>query len=615
MRIKKMTMKKIAINTLIVLGMLLVLSSCKKWLDTPNPSAFDSETTFANAGSAEMAVLGAYAKTFDRDLYYRLGMGTDACISTENIGNSKWLLSNYEYSASIIPDGTYTAMYSAIEYANVCIEKITKLLSADQAEEAKLKMLLGECYAIRAMSYFNVVRYWGDVPYRTVPVAEAPSLFSSRVSRDSIYDGCVADLQKAVDLLPWYSEGMISTPERFSKNAAYGILARVALYAAGYSLRWDLKTYAASSVKLAQRSDAARITELYQIASDACQAVIEKGENHLLPSYETVFRDLVQGSYDQETMLEFGQYGNDVNGANIGYTNGMYSNSASIFGKASPLMEATPTLWFDYDSADTRRDVTIANYGIAADNTRQMNPYGDNRIGKFRVSWAADKGFAVNKRSIDWPWLRYSDILLMYAEAQNELHKAPTPDAIKDFNEVRIRAYGGDESKIGTTPTDYEGFRDAIMHERKLEFAFEGLRKTDLIRWGILYDTISRTKQNVIDMANRTGRYANIDVYRAYKLQAATGFNDPVVTVPYIGYKSAPSQAEMDSLQAAGYTVLNMFTGDPVPGSGDFPLKADAPWVTGLFQGIQKNKVECLPLSTSMMDDNPGLQNEQQPMY
>ena len=77
---------------------------------------------------------------------------------------------------------------------------------------------------------------------------------------------------------------MVATPERFTKNSAYGILARVALYAAGYSLRWDLNTvpYTQSSLKIAQRSDAARIKELYQIAADACKAVITKGENKLL---------------------------------------------------------------------------------------------------------------------------------------------------------------------------------------------------------------------------------------------------------------------------------------------------------------------------------------------
>lgn len=457
-------MKKIFYKISMVIFIGISFTSCKKWLDTPNPSAFDSETTFANANSAEMAVLGAYAKTFDRDIYYRQGMGTDEDISIEGIGGSKWLLSNYQYSASIIASDVYNAMYSAIEYANVCIKNLNVMTAKDSAEKKKINMLLGESYAIRAMSYLNVVRYWGDAPYSTIPVADAGTLNSSRVSRDTIYDGCVADLQKAVQLLPWYSEGMISTPERFSKNSAYGILARVALYAAGYSLRWDLKTYAQSSVKLAQRSDPARIKALYQIASDACNAVITRGENSLLPSFETVFRDLVTGKYDKETMLEFGQYGNDVNGSNIGYTNGMFTNSSSIYGKALPLIGVIPTLWFDYEEGDTRRGVTIANYGITANNTRQMNPYGNNTIGKYRASWMTDKGFGVNKRSIDWPWLRYSDILLMYAEAQNELNLSPTPDAISAFQKVRTRAFGGNSALDGVIPTDYQGFKNAIMH-------------------------------------------------------------------------------------------------------------------------------------------------------
>jgi len=605
-------MKKIFHKIMMVLAASVLLASCKKWLDTPNPSAFDSETTFATVSSAEMAVLGAYAETFDRDYYYRLGDGNDESISTEGVGNSKWLLSNFEYSASIIPDDPYTAMYRGIEYANVCIKNLSTMKAGDSAEQKKINMLLGECYAIRAMNYFNVVRYWGDVPYSTVPVADAGTLYSSRVSRDTIYDGCVADLQKAVQLIPWYSEGMIPTPERFSKNSAYGILARVALSAAGYSLRWDLNTYAQSSVKLAQRPDAARIKELYQIASDACYAVISKNENSLQSSFETVFRNIVQGKYDNETMLEFGQYGNDVNGSSIGYSNGIYSNTGSMFGKASPVMMAIPTLWFDYQDGDTRRDVTIANYTITASNIREMSPYGGIRIGKFRITWMDDNGVAVNKRNIDWPWLRYSDVLLMYAEAQNELNHTPTADAISAYEKVRIRAFGGNASKIGNTPSDYQGFRNAIINERKLELAFEGLRRTDLVRWGVLYDTIKQAKQNVIDMANRAGKYAGIDLYRAYKQEAATGFDDPVVGVPYIGYKTQPSDAEMDSLKTAGYTILNMLTGS---GQGSSSLQESQPWVQGLFEGLQKNAMECLPLSINMMDNNPGLQGEQQPMY
>ncbi|QEC71890.1 RagB/SusD family nutrient uptake outer membrane protein [Arachidicoccus ginsenosidivorans] len=610
-------MKSLYKNTLylIIIALATCFVSCKKWLDMPNPSAFDSQTTFATVSAAEMAVLGAYAKTFNRDIYCRLGDGNDASISSEGIGGSKWLLSNFEYSSALVPSDTYNSMYSGIEYSNVCISHLKEMKGKDEAEQKKINMLLGECYAIRAMSYFNLVRYWGDVPYRTIPVAADTSMYSSRVSRDTIYDGCIADLQKAVELLPWYSEGMISTPERFSKNSAYGILARVALYAAGYSLRWDLNTYAAGSVKLSKRADAGKIKQLYQIASDAADKVIKQGENALLPSFETVFRNLVQGKYDNETMLEYGQYGNDVNGGGIGYTNGMFTNSSSIYKKALPLIAAIPTLWFDYRPGDQRRDVSIANYSVTADNERQLNPYGNNRIGKFRATWMLDNGAAVNKRNINWPWLRYSDVLLMYAEAQNELYDGPTSEAKEALTEVRTRAFGGDKSKIGAIPSNYADFKSALIEERKLELAFEGLRRTDLVRWGVLYDTITAARQNVLDMANKTGRYANIDVYRAYQLKKATDFNDPVVAVPYIGYKAKPSETVIDSLTAAGYTLLDMFTGAPAAGAGDFPLESTAPWVTGLFEGAKKNKMEIMPLSDGMIDDNPGLQGEQMPSY
>ena len=606
-------MKNIFYHISLLLATGVLLGSCKKWLEMPSETAYDSETTFQTVSKAEMAVLGIYDLTFNREIYYQFGMGTDECISTESETNSKNRFSNYVYSPDIVPTDTYTSMYRAIEYANVCIKKLSEMEGANEAEQKKINMLLGESYAMRAMCYLNVVRFFGDLPYPTIPVQDAGTFNSSRVSRDTIYDGCVADLQKAIELLPWKSEGMIPTPERFSKNAAYGILARLALYAAGYSLRWDLNSYSAGSVQLAQRSDANRIRELYQIASDACKAVIDRKENSLLPGYETVFRDLVNNRYNNETMLEYGQYGNNVNRSAIGYTNGMAAHTNSIYGKAEPLMAALPTLWYDFEEGDERRDVSIATYGITSDNKRQMNPYGSNRIGKFRVTWKNEAGTAINKRDINWPWLRYSDVLLMYAEAQNELNNGPTAEGKAAYEEVRTRAFGGDASIIGVTPSTYQEFKDAIIHERKLELAFEGWRRTDLVRWGIHYEALSQAKQNVIDMANKTGKYANIDLYRAYKLETATSFNDPVVAIPYIAFKTAPTPEERTQLEADGYTILEMHSN--VAPHGGQALKADQPWVQAIFRGLEKNKVELLPLNTTTIDNNPGLAGQQHPLF
>jgi starch-binding outer membrane protein, SusD/RagB family len=598
-----------------ILGISLVMTfnSCKDWLDMPSETKYNSVSVFESVSKAEMAVVGCYPYTFNRELYYQLGMGTDECISSESETNSKNQIANYVYTTTNAPTSTYTAMYTGIEYANVCIKNLSQMSSSDESEQKKINMLLGESYAIRAMNYLNIVRFFGDVPHPTIPVLDMSTFTSSRVSRDTILDGCVRDLQKAIDLLPWKSEGMVTTVERFTKNSACGILARVALYAAGYSLRWDLNTYAASSVKLAQRDNTDRIKELYKIAIDACTKVIKQGEDGLLTNYETVFRNLVNKVYNKESMLEIGQYGTDANGYVIGYTNGMYAHASCMYGKSQPAMLALATYWFDFEEGDTRRDVSICNYSIASDNIRQMNTYSSNTIGKYRVSWKKSIGTEISKRDINWPMLRYSDVLLMYAEALNEYNNGPTQEAIDKFEEVRIRGYGNDKTKIGTTPTEYQSFRDAIIKERKLELGFEGWRRTDLIRWGILYETLTETKQNVINMANRTGKYTDIDLYRAYKKVAATTFEDAVVSVPFIGYKTIPSDAEKQTLTTNGYTLLEMHGSTSLSYANR--LGENVAWVVSLFRGLEKNKVELLPLNQTIIDVNSGLTGQQHPLY
>lgn len=604
-------MKRI-LNITCIAAAALMLSSCKEFLEIPSETKFDSETIFESVDRAEMVVVGAYSNTFNREFYYQLGMGTDECFSTEGETNSKNQIANYVYTTSNTPTSTYTAMYTGIEYANVAISGLQKMEVSSESEKRKVNMLLGEVYAIRAMNYLNVVRFFGDVPYSTEPVAESGIFESSRVSRDTIYDGCVADLQKAIELLPWKSEGMVGTPERFTKNSAYGMLARVALYAAGYSLRWDLNSYAPGSVTIARRSDAARVKELYRIAADACKAVIDRGENALVPSYEAVFRDLINGRYNSESMLEYGQYGADNNGSSAGYTNGIFSHTNAMFGKSQPAMAVMPTYWFDFGEGDTRRDVTICNYGINSDNSRQMNSYSSNTIGKFRVNWAEKLGTAINKRDINWPVLRYSDVLLMYAEALNEYHNGPTAEAIGAFEKVRARGYAGNTAAMGQTPGDYEGFRRAIINERKLELGFESWRRTDLARWGILYETLNETKQKLIRLSERAQEFADADAYRVYKKTVATSFADPVVAIPYTGYKQM-SSADSTQMIKGGFTVLRMHGVSPLYSQG--ALTPNAALVTNLFRGLEKNKVELLPLAISIIDVNSGLQGQQHPKY
>ncbi len=613
-------MKKNILYIGIAATLLLCATSCNDYLDIPSESKYDSESVFENANKAEMAVLGCYPQTFNREYFYQLGMGTDECFSTEGETNSKNQIANYVYTSSNSPTGLYNAMYQGIEYANVCIKKLEGMSSTNSTEQKKLNHLLGEVLAIRSENYFNLIRFFGDVPFITTPTADASTFYSSRTSRDTIYDHIIADMQRATNLLSWRSENVVSSEtERFTKNAAYGVLARISLYAAGYSLRWDLDTYDPSTVKMAQRSDQARIKQLYQIAADACKAVIDKNENSLLPKYETVFRDILEKKFDNETMLQIGQAGSQVNSFNVGYTNGIFSHTNTIYGKAAPQMIANPIYYFDFESGDERRDVSICNYGYAGTNDkkgeRQLNGLPSNTIGKFRVDWKSDAGVSASTREIDFPILRYSDVLLMYAEALNELNNGANNQAVNALTQVRARAFGGDVSKIGEIPADHDAFLKAIQDERKLEFGFECLRRTDLCRWNILYETLTQTKKDLLVLANGEGRFADYVAkhYAAYKTETPSGFNESTIAMNW----TPITKSDSITYAKQGYKVQNMFSGTSgFINDGHRIDKSEAWMTTSLFRGLTKNQVEILPLNTSsIIDINKGLEGQQHPLY
>jgi len=653
---------------------LLAFTSCEDWLNMPSESKADSSTVFESLDRAEMAVVGAYNSLNTQELGYQLLMGTDECVSTES--NSKYNVSNYDYTnTSSMLNSTYTSMYKAIEYANVCIKNLPAM-SVSEGEQTKLNGLLGEAFAVRAYAYWCIVRFYGDVPYTDVPTSDLTTYSSSRVSRDIIYDNCVADLQRAVELLPWYDEGYLKTPERISKNAAYGILARVALYAAGYSLRWDLNTvpYDKATVKIAQRDDTERIRELYQIAADACKAVIVHGKNGLLDDYDQIFRDLGNQTYNEETIFEFGSYGPNGTNVRTGYTNGIptsgQDNSTGGMGKGGGAMIAMPTFYFEFDKDDQRRDVSICNYGLKLSsngNEYQMNTFAGMGVGKYRINWKSEKGTKDDRRDINWPLLRYADVLLMYAEALNELNNGATVEAVNAVKQVRMRAFRNDEDKIGTIPTSYEDFRNYIIKERKLELSNEGLRKSDLARWGILVDYLTEEKAKLVRLCNREGEYVDVKPYRAYKLTSTPKFLDPTIALDYIemdeddvkpilttyelqklhimnngssGYvektfyevgdkvyytkDAVPAGQKVEEVK---YTILNMFSVRTIKQKGnlsveekkeagvdengnltgvDVTICANNAWITGntgIYYGMKKNMVEILPFSTTAIID------------
>ena len=132
-----------------------------------------------------------------------------------------------------------------------------------------------------------------------------------------------------------------------------------------------------------------------------------------------------------------------------------------------------------------------------------------------------------DKSNVNWYFLRYSDVLLLYAEALNEWKGSPTPEAYAAINEVRRRAYGNNDHDLkGLSPED---FRQAIQDERAYELAFEGHRRMDLVRWGIYYKTV-KTTSNAINLwfqdndpeknkpYNTAGRYTKLGKHELFPI-------------------------------------------------------------------------------------------------
>jgi hypothetical protein len=604
-------MKKVKYITQIAAAAVVAFcaTSCEEWLDMPSETKYDSSSIFVSPEKAEMAVLAAYASAYHSDLNYRLMSGTDECMATERT-NSKYPLSQYVAGSENVPDGVYTTMYTTIERTNSCI----KGLSSMDLDNPRVAQLLGEAYALRAWAYFNVVRFWGDVPFQIIPTVEAETFELPRTDRDVIYDQCIADLQEAVRLTHWKSE-MNLPSERISKSTAYGILSRVALYAAGYSLRWNLDVEP-QYANLAKRDDAARITELYTIARDACQEVITNGGHTLLANYDQIYRDIATKKYNNETMWEYGVYGASQSSQSPGYTSGISVATNTFYSKGGPQIAPMPTLYFDYDTLDQRRDVSICSYAInnGATLMATMVDYAQVKIGKYRVTWKSDNLYGDGRTNINMPLLRYSDVLLMFAEADNELNGAPSTAAKDAYEEVRKRAFRGDVSKIGATPTDKDGFFNAIVNERKLELCFEGgaLRRTDLVRWGIHYTVLTAEAERMKRLGAATGEYANLNTYAAYREEKMDKYEHPTIAIPvYKYFKGAISTTDTAGFADAGYSVVdlrrNLYTTD---------AKTEVmPWVNEFFIGVTYNKTELLPLSNNMMNDNPMIRDQQHPGY
>lgn len=496
-------------------GMLLWMTACQDTLTEHPDSYYDKEDFFTSEANAEMGIIGIYnvlptlygdnemAFGASDDTYYASGTNTD---------NARRDIAHYMLSTTNkYVEAVWQATYQGIERANYMIEGIQEMQGF--AENEKLQSLVAEAKFLRAFLSFNLVKYWGDVPYKTTLTGSYEEAYQPRTSREVIYDQIVDDLDDAKENMSWANEA--SSPERATQGAARALLMRVLLQRAGYSLQMD-GTMTRPEEELRQTYFAKVIDEWEAFQENGYHDFYEGG-------YEALFKSFSAGElHSKESIFEVAFYTVDGRTGARGYW-GTYNGplvaapgieateTDKFMGRANALFRVIPE-WRDFfEESDVRRDVMICTYQYDWDKTLYNHVKKDNirnkknwYPGKWRREWMPLGYKDPNITDVNYCSLRYADVVLMAAEAYNETGE--TAQAWKLLNRVRQRA-GATEitsanyaslmksPKVYDLPFIEDGdeagrFRTALYWERGFELAFELQRRFDLLRWGVLGDAL-----------------------------------------------------------------------------------------------------------------------------
>jgi hypothetical protein len=581
---------------IIAFGVLSTVISCKKYLTIQPKSSFDESFVFGSVLNATNAVLAVYGHLTGESAYgSRLSMlytvDTDESLGTSNTSagggdNGAKAMARYNVTSdNAILEAPFNQLYSGIESANICIKNIPAMAqysNGSATEQSALKRLYGECLALRAQFYFELIRNWGDIPAQFEPSSDQKDLNLPKTDRDIIYDHILNDLKTAEDIVPWRNEAGVAVDERIKKGGIKALRAKIALFRGGYSLR-------SASNTMERRSD---YLDYYKIARDECKEIMDSQRHKLNPSFESVFK----GSLDAHTIEPNGEVLFEVALAGgLSTTDGrLGSYDGNQFGNnPGGGVKMLPTYYYAFDQLDTRKDVTVTDYIV---NTSGYKLAGNTAAllvlfsGKFRMDWQTNPTVslttATSYTSVNWPIIRYSDVLLMFAEADNELNNGASADAKTAFEQVRKRGFLGNETAIGVTPTDKIGFFNAIVNERWLEFGGEGVRKYDLIRWNLLGQKLADAKSNLTKMMSNQAPYASLPIARYYKNSSTTMVWSASMYVP------------ASATTPTGYTKVNWTTG------------ISAAFITNIADTFKPNHCELLPLPQAVTNANPNVKQD-----
>lgn len=525
--------------TLLVL--VVGLGSCTKQLEEKTFSFLSPETFYKNESDAKTAIAGVYNALYSWDMYMQ-PMWSMSILDDDHVSGVDWFLGttgagNPQGYWGV--NGPWVGCYTIIARANTVLENVEKI-NANIDPEVKTR-ILGEAYFLRAWSYFHLVQLYGGVPIRLKSLTADPNPNIPRATVKETYQVVIDDLKKAETMLFPAGHSKAGDPGHATRGLAKSLLAKVYLTMASGSLAnanvivrgGTDNGYYTHAKQVVAGLDDLDSRAYFQAAADKAMEVISSGEYSLFTNWKDIWSKA--GRNKQENMWQLQSV------AGTAFTNqlSIYFSALSTFGRGAVWF--TNNHYQDYEDADKRALDGVAHnystntgtryyypswqaslYQTVGGLTYNNNGTTDNRA--YTIKYADVNDPLTANSDAFFPLMRYAELPLIYAEAANEANNGPTTEAYAQLNVIRARA----AASAAPAGMNQEQFRSYVLAERAREFVLEGVRRYDLLRWGIylpVMNKISAGQNNITKVRGLRNMLLPIPLAELNSNQAITGNN------------------------------------------------------------------------------------------
>jgi hypothetical protein len=453
-------------------------TGCDKYLEETNdPSNLSPDVYYTTPEHATAAIASAYAQTrFIGDgagifvQNFQMLEAVTGTSKTETGQNSDLnnLLGMAFNGDNLLINNWWNGLYNVVAQTNLVLDRVPAITPMDPAEKTRI---LGEAQFLRAWAYFYLVQLWNDVPLITLPqTVSSPDFFPERTPREQVYQQIVDDLLAAeASGLP-----VTDASGRTSLGAVKALLAKVYLTMAGEPLKKGASHYKLAADKAAEVINSGAFSLFGSYADLHNPAQENKGEHMFEIQYLVGVADNPMQAVLLPNFKDISQFGTEI--GSIVPVKAFYDSYEPGDLRTVDRVGFFYTHYYDMGSGPLKDLAAPYIY-------KHFDSVGHGSFGKP----------GTGNSSLNWPNILYSDVLLMYAEAQNESDGAPNAMAIGALTSIRNRA------KL-STPTTFtpDAFREAVWRERWHELCYEGITWFDMVRLRKVFNPVTKGFDNFV---------------------------------------------------------------------------------------------------------------------